>query len=84
MGEFLPYGMLWRTGACGCWMIAFDTPLEINGESIPACAYALVTIPHETEWKVMLNSDTSKLYGDPKEYDSKAGSHVVQSHSPEL
>jgi tetratricopeptide (TPR) repeat protein len=71
MGELVPYGKLWRTGAGKCSMIAFDTPVEINGKKIPAGAYALVTIPDEMEWKVMLNSDTSKLYGDPKEYDAR-------------
>jgi tetratricopeptide (TPR) repeat protein len=71
MGELVPYGKLWRTGAGKCSMIAFDTPVEINGRTIPAGAYALVTIPDEMEWKVMLNSDTSKVYGDPTEYDTK-------------
>ena len=71
MGELVPYGKLWRTGAGKCSMIAFDTPVEINGKTIPAGAYALVTIPHETEWTVMLNSDTSKIYGDPIEYEMK-------------
>ena len=71
MGELVPYGKLWRTGSGKCSIIAFDSPVEINGKAIPAGAYALVTIPHETEWKVMLNSDTSKLYGDPSEYDTR-------------
>ena len=71
MGELVPYGKLWRTGAGKCSMISFDTPVEINGKTIPAGAYALLTIPHETDWTVMLNSDTSKIYGDPKEYDTR-------------
>ena len=66
MGELVPYGKLWRTGAGKCSTNAFDTPVEINGKTIPAGVYALVTIPRETEWTVMLNSDTSKIYGDPK------------------
>ncbi len=71
MGELVPYGKLWRTGAGKCSMISFDTPVEINGKTIPAGAYALVTIPDEMEWKVMLNSDTTKPYGDPIEYDTR-------------
>ena len=71
MGELVPYGKLWRTGAGKCSMISFDTPVEINGKTISAGAYALVTIPDEMEWRIMLNSDTSKLYGDPIEYDTK-------------
>lgn len=71
MGELVPFGKLWRTGAGKCSMISFDALVEINGKIIPAGAYALVTIPDKTEWKVMLNSDTSKLYGDPIEYDTR-------------
>ena len=71
MGELVPYKKLWRTGAGKCTMIAFDHPVVINNKTIPAGAYALLTIPDEREWTVMLSSDTTKLYGDPSEYDQK-------------
>jgi hypothetical protein len=71
MGERVPYGKLWRTGAGKCTLIAFDQPVVIGGKSIPAGAYALLSIPDQNEWTVMLNSDTTKLYGDPMEYDEK-------------
>jgi tetratricopeptide (TPR) repeat protein len=69
MGELVPYKKIWRTGAGKCTLIAFDQPVVINNKTVPAGAYALVTIPNELEWTVLLNSDTSKLYGDPSEYD---------------
>src|SRR5687767_12600444 len=69
MGELVPYKKLWRTGAGKCTLIAFDKPVMIHNKAIPAGAYALVTIPNEREWTVLLNSDTSKLYGDPSEYN---------------
>ena len=71
MGELVPYKKLWRTGAGKCSIIAFDQSVVINNKIIPAGAYALVTIPDEKEWIVMLNSDTSKFYGDPSEYEQK-------------
>lgn len=52
-------------------MIAFNQPVVINSRTIPSGAYAMVTIPDEREWTVMLNTDTTKLYGDPSEYDPK-------------
>jgi hypothetical protein len=70
MGEVVPYNKLWRTGAGPCTTISFSTPVVINDRSIPAGTYALVTIPGKKEWTVLLNSDTSKLYGDPSEYDA--------------
>ena len=69
MGDLVPYKKLWRTGAGKCTMIAFDQPVVINGKKVVAGAYALVTIPDQHEWMVLLNSDTTKLYGDPSEYD---------------
>jgi tetratricopeptide (TPR) repeat protein len=71
MGELVPYKRLWRTGAGKCSFIAFDQPVVINNQTIPAGAYALLTIPDEKEWIVLLNSDTSKIYGEPYEYDQK-------------
>jgi tetratricopeptide (TPR) repeat protein len=68
-GALVPYQRLWRTGAGkGTWLIV-NTDVFINGKRIPAGAYAFVTIPGENEWTILLNSDTSKIYGEPSEYD---------------
>lgn len=71
LGELVPYKKLWRTGAGKCTMIAFDHAVVINNKTIPPGAYALLTIPDEREWTVILSSDTTKLYGDRSEYDPK-------------
>jgi hypothetical protein len=71
MGGLVPFDRLWRTGGGRLSTIAFDRDVTINGKDIAAGTYALVTIPGEKEWTVMLNSDTSRLYGDPSEYDLK-------------
>lgn len=70
-GELTPYGRLWRTGAGKSTWLTFSTEVFINDKRVPPGSYALVTIPGEEEWTVMLNSDTSTLYGDPSEYDVK-------------
>ena len=69
MGELVPYDRLWRTGAGKGTTISFDRAVIINGKTIPAGIYAFVTIPGKNEWTVLLNSDTSRIYGDPSEYD---------------
>lgn len=71
MGDLVPYKRLWRTGAGKCTFISFDQPVVINNKRIPAGAYALLTIPDEKEWTVLLNSDTSKIYGEPYEYEKE-------------
>lgn len=72
MGDLVPFKKLWRTGAGKCTTISFNDDVFINDVKIPAGIYAILTIPDEEEWTVLLNSDTSKLYGDPSEYDVKS------------
>lgn len=69
MGGVVPFDRLWRTGAGKCTMLSFDNDVTINGTIVLAGAYALVSIPGEDKWTIMLNMDTSKVYGDPSEYD---------------
>jgi tetratricopeptide (TPR) repeat protein len=68
-GDLTPFRKLWRTGAGKSTWLIFSTDVFINNKQVPAGAYAFVTIPGEKEWTVLLNSDTSKIYGDPSEYD---------------
>lgn len=71
MGDVVPYNSLWRTGAGRCSTISFDNDVFINNAKVSAGVYAILTIPGEKNWTVLFNSDTSKLYGDPREYDVK-------------
>ena len=71
MGDVVPYNVLWRTGAGNCSTISFDDDVFINNTKVAAGIYAILTIPGEKSWTVLFNSDTSKRYGDPKEYDVK-------------
>ena len=71
MGGLVPYKKLWRTGAGKGTTVSFDRDVVIDGKTIRAGSYSLTTIPDEKEWIVLLNTDTSKIYGDPSEYDLK-------------
>ncbi len=71
MGELVPFNKLWRTGAGKCTTVQFDQPVKINNQLVAPGIYALLTIPSVNDWTVMLNSDTSRLYGDPSEYEIK-------------
>ena len=54
-GGLVTYGELWQTGA-GMSLISFDKAVTFGGQAVPAGKYALLTIPNEKEWTVMLNS----------------------------
>ncbi|MEO8066188.1 MAG: DUF2911 domain-containing protein [Flavobacteriales bacterium] len=58
-GDVVPYNALWRTGANTCTKISFDGPVVIEGKAVPAGKYALLSMPGESTWKLMLNSDTT-------------------------
>jgi Protein of unknown function (DUF2911) len=56
-GENVPFGSVWRTGANQVTTIKFDDEVLLNGTKISAGSYALLTIPNEKEWTLILNKD---------------------------
>lgn len=59
-GGLVPYGEVWRTGANAATRISFSTDVKFDREMVPAGEYALVTIPGEKEWTVILNKATKE------------------------
>ena len=57
-------GVLWRTGERTVPKLTFSRDVFVGGEPIPAGTYALLTIPSEGDWTVILNRD-AKLDGVP-------------------
>jgi hypothetical protein len=60
MGELVPFGSVWRTGANECTTIEFDKAVKIEGKDLAAGKYALFTIPGEKEWTIIFNKDTKQ------------------------
>lgn len=56
-GDLVPYGENWRTGANASTKIGFSTDVVFGGVEVEAGEYALYTVPGETEWEVVLNSN---------------------------
>ncbi|MEL6615509.1 MAG: DUF2911 domain-containing protein, partial [Bacteroidota bacterium] len=53
----VPYGQVWRTGANEATTITTSGPIMIGDGELPAGTYALFTIPGETEWTVIFNTE---------------------------
>ena len=68
-GDLVPFGKVWRTGANKITTIAFDQAVLLNGQKIAAGSYALLTIPGQTTWTIIFNSD-DKQWG-AYDYDPK-------------
>ncbi len=68
MGNIVPFGKVWRTGANAATKITFSTPVKLNGTDVAAGSYALYTIPGEDEWTIILNKGVGK---SGTQYDEK-------------
>lgn len=58
MGQLVPFGELWRTGAHDATTIRFSDDVTLNGNNIPAGTYTLFTIPTASEWTIVINKAT--------------------------
>ncbi|WP_196885171.1 DUF2911 domain-containing protein [Aureivirga sp. CE67] len=67
-GGLVPYGKLWRTGANNNTKVTFNSNVSVEGESIKKGAYALYTIPNESDWEIIFYEDTDN-WGLPRKWD---------------
>ncbi len=58
MGELVPYGEIWRTGANASTKLTVTEAVSINGNDLPEGTYALYTIPNKTEWTIIIHKKT--------------------------
>ncbi len=60
MGDLVPYGKVWRTGANEATSLTTDTDLVIGGTTVPKGKYTLYTLPGEMAWKLIINKQTGQ------------------------
>jgi len=60
MGEVVPYGKVWRTGANEATALTTEADLSIGGANVPAGKYTLYTLPSEGAWKLIINKQTGQ------------------------
>ena len=68
LGNLVPLGKLWRTGANDNSTISFSDDVVINGKTLKKGKYALYTIPNIQSWDVLFYTETNN-WGTPKEFD---------------
>jgi len=67
MGDLVPFGKVWRTGANDVTAIEFDKPVKIEGKDLAAGKYSLFSIPGENEWVIIINKDYKSSYDEYKQ-----------------
>ncbi|MFL5381611.1 MAG: DUF2911 domain-containing protein [Longimicrobiaceae bacterium] len=60
MGELVPYGRVWRTGANAATTLLTDVDLELGGTRVPRGTYTLYTIPTAGGWTLIVNRQTGQ------------------------
>ncbi len=60
MGDVVPYGRVWRTGANEATALSTEADLTIGGANVPAGKYTLYTLPSEGTWKLIINKETGQ------------------------
>jgi len=68
MGELVPFGEVWRTGANAVTAIEFGADVKVEGKALPKGKYGLFTIPGESEWVIIFSKQNS---GSPFDYSDK-------------
>jgi hypothetical protein len=67
MGELVPSGEVWCTGANWATKITTEAPLQLGTLKLPAGSYSIWTLPGAKEWLLIINKRTGQFHRD---YDS--------------
>lgn len=65
-GNLVPMNKVWRTGANGSTDITFAADALFGGKNVPAGKYALYSVPSDSDWEIILYSNTEE-WGAPTE-----------------
>lgn len=60
MGDLVPYGEVWRTGADEATTLITPVDLNIGGTDVAAGEYTLWTLPSDGAWKLIINRQTGQ------------------------
>lgn len=59
MGDLVPFGKVWRTGANAATTLTFSEDVTIGGTDVKAGKYGLLTIPDAGKWTIIISKDVN-------------------------
>ena len=62
MGDLVPYGAVWCTGANWATKITTQANLQMGGLKLPAGSYSIWTLPNQNEWALIINKQTGQFH----------------------
>ncbi len=60
LGDRIPFGQVWRTGANEPTMLHTSGPMVVAGMDVPAGTYSLYTVPGKDKWEIILNRSVTQ------------------------
>jgi hypothetical protein len=60
MGELVPYGKVWRTGANPATALITSVPLKFSDLLVPAGTHTLYSLPNADTWLLIINNQTGQ------------------------
>lgn len=80
MGELVPYGKVWRTGANEATTLVTAGNLKIGALTVPAGTYTLYTLPSANRWQLIVNKQNAQ-WGTEYKQDQDLGRVDMQTHT---
>jgi hypothetical protein len=68
MGDLIPFGKLWRTGANENTTISFSDDVVIDGKKLAKGKYSIFSTPKADNWEIVFYSKTDN-WGNPPSWD---------------
>jgi hypothetical protein len=62
MGNLVPYGEVWCTGANWATKFTTEANLDINGLKLPKGSYSIWTLPSDKQWMLIINKETGQFH----------------------
>ncbi len=60
MGDLVPYGQVWRTGANAATTLITSVPLKFGNLLVPAGTHTIYTLPSADAWQLIINNQTGQ------------------------
>lgn len=60
MGDLVPFGRVWRTGANAATTLVTDVDLQVGNARVPRGTYTLYTLPTAQGWTLIVNKQTGQ------------------------
>jgi hypothetical protein len=79
MGELVPYGKIWRTGANEATTLTTAGNLKIGDLAVPAGTYTLYTVPNADQWLLVVSKQTGQ-WGTEYDESKDLGRAPMQVH----